>query len=239
MKAVVIGASSGIGRALAMVLSQQGCEVGLAARRVELLEEVARELPGPSVVRQIDVALTDDAMARLGALLQEMGEVDLVVLSAGIGFFNKSLEWDRESRTLGVNVNGFAAMANVAFNYFAERGRGHLVGISSVIGVRGSGLLPAYSASKAFVSNYLEGLRLLAHARRLEIAVTDVRPGFVDTPMTRGQKGMFWVSTATTAAAQIARAITAKKRTLYVTRRWALVAWLLKRLPEFLYRRLF
>jgi short-subunit dehydrogenase len=236
-RAVIVGASSGIGAALARVMSADGWELGLVSRRLDLLEELAASLPGPCVVRPIDVAGGPAAMAELDALLAEMDPVDVVVLNAGVGIANLGLAWEPEETTIAVNVTGFAAMANVAWHYFVGKGRGHIVGISSV-GKHRAGPTPSYNASKAFVSNYMEALRIKAYKRKLPIAVTDVRPGFVDTPMTRGQKGMFWVASSEVAASQIYAALRKRRRRAYVTRRWAIVAALIAFLPEFLYRKI-
>ena len=149
-KAIVIGASSGIGRALAKVLSHHGYRVGLAARRVNLLSELASELPTPSFVKGIDVANTDDAMRLLRELIAEMGDVELFVLSAGIGFVNPRLEWAKERDTIDVNVLGFTASANVIAEYLESRGSGHIVSISSIAALRGNRAAPAYNASKGF-----------------------------------------------------------------------------------------
>jgi short-subunit dehydrogenase len=131
-----------------------------------------------------------------------------------------------------VNVMGFVAPADLAMRHLAERGSGHLVGLSSVASLRGGRPdATIYGASKAFVSNYMEALRLGADLSSLDIQVTEVRPGYVDTPMTRGQPGMFWVADVETAARQIHVAIKKRKRIAYITRRWRLVAWLLKALP--------
>jgi len=237
-RAVVVGASSGIGLELARLLAQDGYEMGLVARRQELLDELAASLPTRTWVRAVDVSQADLAIAGIAGLLQEMESVDLVVLNAGIGFFNRKLKWELERATIATNVQGFAAVAGVAWSHFTERGGGHLVGMSSVASLRGGNQAPAYAASKAFVSNYLEGLASISYQRRLRIDVTDIRPGFVDTPMTRGQKGMFWVAEPRKAARQIFCAIRRRKRVAYVTRRWALVAALMRIVPHWLYRKL-
>ncbi len=156
-KAIVIGASSGIGKELAKVLSQNEYIVGLTGRRTELLTNLQSELPNASFVKRIDVSQTSEAIRLLDGLITEMNGVDLVIISAGVGFINAELEWQKEEATLNVNVSGFAAMANVAAAHFLRQGCGHLVGISSIAALRGSGDTPAYNASKAFVSNYLEG----------------------------------------------------------------------------------
>jgi short-subunit dehydrogenase len=209
-KAVVIGASSGIGRELSLLLGSSGYALGLAARRVELLEELAGKLPA-AVVRGIDVSSPHQAMERLELLIKDMGGVDLVVISAGTGHLNPELEWELELDTIAVNVTGFAAMANVAMRHFMEQGRGHLVGISSIAALRGGAAAPAYNASKAFVSNYLQGLRQKVGRLGLPITITDIQPGLVDTAMAKGE-GLFWVQSPDKAAAQIMEAIRAQKK---------------------------
>ena len=158
-RAIVIGASSGIGRALALRLAREGYAVGLAARRLPLLLELQREIGPRAFVKQMDVSDTTRAMAQLEDLIAEMGGVDLVVLDAGTGHLNPDLAWQPEEETIAVNVVGFAALANVAYRHFLGRGAGHLVSISSIAALRGGGGAPAYHASKAFVSNYMDGLR--------------------------------------------------------------------------------
>lgn len=236
-KAIILGASSGIGRELAKVLSKEGYTMGLAARRTRLLEELAAELPGPSVVRTIDVASPQSAMKAFEQLLADMGGVDLVVISAGTGHINPDLEWSLERATLEVNVSGFTAMADLAFHHFEKRGHGHLVCLSSVAAFRGSGIGPAYSASKAFVSIYADGLRQKAAKARLPIVVTDVKPGLVDTAMAKGE-GLFWVQPPEKVARQIFDLIRHRRARGIVTRRWTLVAWLMRLLPDRLYDRL-
>jgi short-subunit dehydrogenase len=235
-KAIIVGASSGIGAALARVLAGNGYTVGLLARRTDLLAKLCSELGEGAVWQACDVRQPGEAQAILKTMIDEMGGVDLVVLSAGIGFINPRLEWEREAETIEVNVTGFAALANVAVKHFIERGRGHLVGISSIAALGGSSGAPAYFASKAFVSNYLEGLSIkVARLANAAITVTDIKPGFVDTAMAQGAK--FWVASPERAAEQIFGVIRRRGRHAYVTRRWRLMAWLIRILPWFLYRR--
>jgi len=156
--------------------------------------------------------------------------------SSGTGFLNEELDWEKERDTLAVNVTGFARAAVFFMTQFARQGGGHLAGISSIAALRGSGTAPAYAASKAFVSNYLEGMRLWAARSGARITVTDIMPGFVDTDMAKGE-GLFWVASPEEAARQILRAVKKGKRLVYITRRWALVAWALRRLPEWALRR--
>jgi short-subunit dehydrogenase len=236
-RAIVIGASSGIGKELAILLSQSGFILGLMARRIDLLEELKNSLSNPVFSRRADISEYSSAMLILEGLIEELGGADLIIISSGTGFINPDLDWAMEKRTLDVNVDGFAAMANVAFRHFVQAGRGHLVGISSIAAIRGSAVAPAYSASKAFMSNYLEGLRIRARKADLPIVVTDIQPGFVDTAMAQGQ-GLFWVASPQKAARQIFTAIRRKAKHAYVTRRWSVIGWLLKALPDFLYAKL-
>ncbi len=234
--AIVVGASSGIGEALARELAADGYEVGLTARRTERLKEIGAELPTKAYVATMDVTDADHAREAFDDLVDAMQSVDLVVISAAVGHLNRDLEWEPERETIDVNVRGFAAIATAAMTHFDDRGAGHLVGISSVAAVFGNGGAPAYNASKAFVSTYLEGLRHRQAGREGDVTITTVEPGFVDTDLAMGE---FWMCSPETAARQILRAVDSGHDHVYVTRRWRLVAWLLKALPERALRRLF
>lgn len=236
-KAIIIGATSGIGKELAKVMSLNNYIVGLAGRRTHLLDELQDSLPNKSFIKNIDVAKPDDAMNQLNGLISEMEGVDLIIISSGVGFINNDLLWPNEKETIDVNISGFTAMANVAMRYFLLKGSGHLVGISSIAALRGDGSSPAYNASKAFMSNYMEGLRKKLAKLNSPIVVTDIQPGFVDTALARGE-GLFWVASPQKAAKQIFSAIERKKKHAYVTRRWRLIAWLMKTVPDFIYNRM-
>lgn len=227
-KAIVIGSSTGIGRALSKILAENGYEIGLAGRNVALMKELQERLPGRTFVRPLDLVSPQQARQALLDLIAEMGEVDLIVINSGVGTSEPS--WEEELEILAVNVVGFAVMARSAMEYFSERGSGHIVGISSISALRG--ITTAYSSSKAFDSMYMEALQFQADRLGLDVRVTDVKPGFVDTPMTEGRVGMFWVAPAEEAARQIYNAIRRRKRHVYVTRRWRLIAWVMKSLPH-------
>lgn len=235
--AIVIGASSGIGRELAKLLSRNGYALGVMARRIDLLETLRHEVDGPLMVQAIDVAQAETAMVTLEKFIEALGGVDLVVISAGTGDINPDLSWPVENETIQTNAVGFAALTNVAMRHFIKQGRGHLVGISSIAALRGGRESPAYNASKAFVSNYLEGLRAKVRKAGLPITVTDIQPGFVQTVMAKGE-GIFWAAEVDKAARQIFDAIQKHRPQAYITRRWRLVAWLIKALPGCVYERL-
>ena len=235
-KAIIMGASSGMGKELAKILSGNEYIVGLAARRIDLLSELQKELPNKSFIQQIDISKPEEAEIKFKQMINEMGGVDLVVISSGYGDLNSKLKWPPEKETIDVNVTGFALIAGIALQHFLNRGSGHLVGISSIAALRGQRSAPAYAASKAFVCNYLEGLRHIATKSRKPIFITDVQPGFVKTPMSRGNN-LFWISTAQKAASQIYVAIAKKKKHAYITKRWRIIAWVLKIVPDWIYNK--
>ncbi len=234
--AIIIGASSGIGAALARDLSSKGYRVGVAARRKQLLEALAKDLPIPALVRQIDISDPETAVAALNDLTIEMGDVGLFIISSGVGFENPDLEWKPEADTIAVNVSGFACIVGFAARYLERRGRGQLVGISSVVAIRGHGGAPAYGASKAFESSYLRSMRHRFNTKNLPVYVTEVLPGFVDTAMAKGS-GLFWVAPVEVASRQIIDAIERRKKKVYVTKRWIIVAFILWIIPDWLYKK--
>ncbi len=236
--AIIVGASSGLGRELAGILSENGYTLGLAARRVGLLNELQAKIPGESFVKRIDVSDAPEAMRLFKELIDEMGSVNLVVLSAGIGFTNKEIDdWEPCRQTIDVNVSGFVALSGVAMEHFMTQKSGHLVGISSIAALRGGREAPVYNASKAFVSNYLQGLRQFVVKHKHPITITNIQSGLVNTAMAKGE-GLFWLQPAEKAARQIFSAIRKKRNRAYITRRWRLIAWLLKILPDWIYNRL-
>lgn len=235
-KAIVVGASSGIGLELARILATQQYKVGITGRRQELLEALSQESPEAYAVQVLDNTRIDQIPGSLDALTHAIGGLDLLIISSGTGFVNQSFDFEPELTTIDTNIRGFAAVANWAFRFFEQQGHGHLVGITSIAGIRGSRLAPAYNASKAFQINYLEGLRQKADKIKGRVFVTDIRPGFVDTAMAKGD-GIFWVAPPAKAARQIMKAIALKKRKAYITRRWVVFAIILKLVPRWVYDR--
>lgn len=235
-QAIIIGASSGIGAALAHILVQDGYQVTVAARREELLNTLKSSYPEQIHVQTIDMAAIDTARQVLTELLANMQYVDLIIYAAGVGDINIALHWEKEKQTIDINVSGFTAVAGMALQYFQLQRHGHFAAISSIAALRGGRNAPAYNASKAYISNYLVGLRQKVTRLRLPIYITDIQPGFVDTAMAKGED-LFWVTPVNKAAQQIYRAIKTKKAHVYISKRWRIIAWLLKLLPGFLYHR--
>lgn len=236
-KAIVIGATSGIGKSLSEILALKGYQVGITGRREELLKSIQGQHPDRIFFRQMDVQDLPGIEQICNELVSRLGGLDLLVISAGIGEENKMLDFSIENEVIRTNVLGFTFLADWGMNFFRNQGHGHLVNISSIAGIRGNGAAPSYNATKAFQINYLEGLRLYADKCGSDICVTDIRPGFVDTAMAKGE-GLFWVAPVEKAAEQIYAAIIRKRRVVYVSKRWRFIGYLLSAIPYPLLKKL-
>jgi short-subunit dehydrogenase len=234
-KIIIIGATSGIGRALAALFAERGDVVGISGRRNELLDELQQLYPAQIHTACFDVTINSRTM-HLESLLQKTGGMDIFIYNAGIGEPSKELDWELDKKMVDINVNAFAAMSNFAFNYFLKQGHGQLVTTSSIAAIRGNSHAPAYSAGKAFQSIYFEGLYMKARRLKANIHVTDIQPGFVNTKPS--QSKLFWSATVKKAAQQIVNAIDKRKRKAYITRRWWIIAQLMKFMPGFIYHRI-
>ncbi len=237
MNVIIIGASSGIGKELVLQIAAADNQVGIIGRRAALLQEIAAQNSRHIYWEAADITQPAEFSAAFEALIATLGGLDLCVLSAGTGEINPSLDFALEEPTIRTNVLGWTNAVDRIYRYFERQGSGHLVVITSVSGVRGSRVAPAYNASKAYQINYAEGLRQKAAKAGLPIQITDIRPGLVDTRMAKGE-GLFWVMPIEKCTRQILRAIRRRRATAVVTRRWQIVAWVLKRLPEVIYRKL-
>ena len=231
-RAIVIGASSGIGREVAKLLIQEGWTLGVAARRVEMLQDI-----GNVEVEQIDVT-TEDAPARLRSLIEKLGGMDLFFYASGIGKQNRELQQDIEMATMQTNALGFTRMIGEAYRYFAEQGAGHIAAITSIAGTKGLGPAPAYSATKAMQNVYLQALEQQAHARGLRIRFTDIRPGFVDTALLSGDFHYPMMLKPQKVACEIIRAINAHEHVRVIDWKYRLLTAVWRTIPIFLWRRI-
>ncbi len=236
--ALVIGATSGIGAGIAERLALSGYHVGITGRRVEMLQALESKHSSSFVSFEHDVNSMESTNQCWAFFIERFNnKIDLVVHCAGIGFENPELHWDLEAQTIETNVKGAAYIYNLAYKQFIKQQFGHLVGISSIAGLRGNRGAPAYFASKAFQNNYLESLYFKTkETPGNNIFVTDIRPGFVDTKMALGE-GIFWMATVDKACDQIIKAIVARKRRVYISHRWNFIAWVLKVVPSWLQRK--
>lgn len=234
--ALVTGASSGIGRALAKALAAEGCKVGLVARRREQLESLAAEIAsagGTAAVGVADISDRGQTLAGIGEVTAKLGPVDLLVANAGVGaptFLNPMNVSDVE-KMFRVNVLGVVYALEAVLPEMLKRRRGHVAAVSSLAAYKGLPGESGYSSSKAAVNNYMEGLRI--HLRDRGIAVTTICPGFVKTPMTEVNKfEMPWLLEADDAARRIVRALKRKKKVFNFPWQLSLLMKLLAWLPD-------
>jgi len=236
-KVIIIGATSGIGREVALIYIAQGWKVGVAGRREAELEALRGAYPEQVSVQALDVT-KEDAPQKLQALIEQVGGMDVFLLSSGIGKQNPTLETGLELATAATNVEGFIRMTNAAFHYFEQQGHGHLAVISSIAGTKGLGAAPAYSATKGFQNIYMDALDQLARMKKLNIRFTDIRPGFVATPLLNNQKKYPMLMDAPIVALDIVSAIEKKKRVAIIDWKFRLLVGFWRLIPKWIWLRL-
>ncbi len=234
---IIIGATSGIGRALFEKYAAGGNRIGIVGRRTHLLDELLQEHPDTTVTATADITKQDETERAIDALHSELKHIDLAIVCSGTGDINASLDYDMERPTIDTNITGWTYVIDTLYNIFVQQGHGHLVAITSAGGLRGEPMAPAYSASKAYQINYMEALRKKAYKSGNHIHVTDIRPGLVNTAMAKGE-GLFWVMPVEKVAHQIVAAIRKQKSKAYVTKRWHILAIINKNLPFSIYKKM-
>ena len=244
LRAVIIGASSGIGESLGRLLADQGYLVALVARREDRLNEIRDQINSKTqgspraFCYQHDVTHYEEAPELLQQIASDLGGLDLFVYLAAfqppmtVSEFNFS----KDKEMFEVNIVGAMAWLGQAAHRFAIAGSGHIVGVSSIAGERGRRLNPGYNSSKSALNTYLEGLR-----NRLSqngVAVTTIKPGFVDTALLANASKTMWVISPEKAAEGILKAIRSRKQVSYIPGRWRLVSLIITHIPSFIFRRL-
>lgn len=235
--AIIVGATSGIGYEIALLLLQEGWKLGIAGRRKENLEALQALYPDQVCIRSIDIR-QPIADKELEALIDHLGGMDLFLQSSGIGFQNYALDPEIELNTLETNGTGFTRMVTCAFRYFLKKGNGHLAVISSIAGTKGLGIAPAYSATKRFQNTYLDALEQLARMHRVPIRFTDIRPGFVATGLLNDGKHYPLLMTPAYAARKIVSALHRKKRIAVIDYRYRILVFFWRLIPAWLWKRL-
>ena len=231
MKAIIVGASSGIGLEIAKQLLAEGWYLGIAARREEALLALKETAPDRIEVMTIDITHSD-ASERLLSLIERLGGMDLYFHSSGIGKQNRTLEPDIELQTMQTNAVG------TAYRYFAERGKGHIAAITSIAGTKGLGPAPAYAATKALQATYLQALEQQAHQRGLDIRFTDIRPGFVDTALLSGSFRYPMMLHPESVARDIVNSIHKHRHVRIIDARYRVLTFFWRLVPNFIWRRL-
>ena len=240
MKAIIIGATSGLGREIAFNLLREGWHVGIAGRRDELLKEIADSAEfGTNVVyERIDIT-SEDAIHSVERLLSKLGDIDLFVNVSGVGFQNPSRDSTIEKNIFDVNGYGFMRMVDWAYNYFMRTNRpGHIAIISSIAGTKPLGTAAAYSATKRMQSHYITALSQLARMEHLNIRFTDIRPGFAATDILNPNKHYPMMMTKEYAGRLATRAILKKKRVAIIDWKFAILTLFWSLIPRCIWERL-
>ena len=235
MNILIIGATSGIGRVLFEKYVSEGNHLGIVGRRTNLLDELQLQHPYNTFTFAADITKQNEIGQAIHTLCGELGNIDIAIVCSGTGELNPSLDYALEHPTIETNVKGWTFVIDTLYHIFEKQGYGHLVAITSIGGLRGEPMAPAYSATKAYQINYMEALRKKAFKSGGHVTVSDIRPGLVDTAMAKGE-GLFWVMSVDKVAHQIYAAIRRKKLKAYVTKRWHVLGIINKNLPFFLYR---
>lgn len=233
---VIVGASSGIGKEVALLYMKAGWKVGIAARREEALKELQARYPGQVETEIIDV-MQEDAADKLIQLIRRTEGADIFLLCSGIGFQNPDLNPEIELRTVRINTEGFVRLTDAAFHYFEQNGGGHIAVISSIAGTKGLGIAPAYSATKRFQNTYIDALEQLAHLKKLSIRFTDIRPGFVDTDLLKGRNYPLLMHREQVCR-RIVQAIGRKKRVVIIDWKYRVIVFFWRMIPRRLWKML-
>jgi len=243
LRALIIGASSGMGAALARRLAREGYSVALVARRRAPLVALAKEIDGAAGETRAlayvhDVRKYDQVPALLHRIVADLGGLDLVVYAAGVnyppGLTSYNFKQDREM--LETNLIGAFAWLHPIAAMFQSAGRGQIVGISSVAGDRGRVGNPGYNTSKAGLTTYLEALR--NRLTRRGVNVITVKPGFVKTDMLQAAQKVMFPITAEKAADDIYRAIRARRQQIYTPWFWTWLMLVVRNIPSVIFRRM-
>lgn len=241
-RALIVGASSGMGEELARLLAREGCQVALVARRADELARIAGEInatgAGKALFYAHDVREYECVPALFQKIALDLGGLDAVFYVAGVQprIAPDEYDFEKDRLTIEVNVLGAVAWLNEAAQRFARAGAGTIVGISSVAGDRGRRGYPVYCTSKAAMNTYLEALR--NRIGRFGVSVVTVKPGPVDTPMTKGMDKLPMLISPQQAAASILAAAKRGVHTAYIPGKWRLVMWILRSIPSFLFKKL-
>ncbi len=237
-KVIIMGASSGMGYAVAEALASRGVRVGIAARHTSSMRMLKDKYPLYVEYESIDITKRD-ASTKLKSLIEKTGGMDIYFHVAGIGYENLLLDPEREVDIVNTNAAGFARMICCAYRYFRDNGiKGQIAAITSVAGTKGIGRLSAYSSSKKFDQWYLDALEQLAHEEGADISFTDIRPGWVRTPLVPDDRKFPMEMTVEYVLPYIIRAIVKKKRVEVIDWRWNALVGAWRNIPNAVWTRM-
>lgn len=235
---IIVGASSGIGRGLAEAFASRGVKVGIAARNTDSLKELKGKYPDAIHYESIDITKSD-APHKLYQLIERLGGMDIYIHASGIGRDNPDLNPGLEAEVVETNTVGFARMISAAYGYFRSRkSGGQIAAITSVTAVKGIGDMAAYSASKKFDATYLRAIEQLSNMQKAGVYFTDIRPGWVRTPLIGEAAAKPMEMTVEHVVPLIIKAIVRRKRVAYIDWRWDLLARVWNLIPDSLWVRI-
>ena len=241
-KAIIIGATSGIGRAVAIRLLEKGWTVGISGRRSDALEDIASRYER-AVPQQMDIT-TPDAVSTLDSLLELVGPPDLFLHVSGVGYQNPALDEDRELLMVRTNCEGMVRIVTHFINYVKSSGeysnerKAQIGVVTSVAGTAGLGVAPAYSATKKMQSTYLSALSQLVRMERLPVCLSDIRPGFVATAFLNPEKKYPMMITVDDAATHILKGLERKKRVIIFDWKYKCLTFIWKLIPRPIWERM-
>ncbi len=236
---LITGASSGIGRGLALELARRGARAGLLARRGDLLREVVEEIQshgGKAIALPADVTDANAVRAAAGKLRNEFGPMDLLIANAGVGatIAARNLESEGVAKVFSVNVIGVVNCVTAVIPQMIERGRGQLAVISSLAAYRGLPKSAAYCSSKAAISSLFESLRLDLQPQGIDVTI--IHPGFIKTQLTAGRQAKLpFLLEVDEAANRMIRAIEKRKKSYAFPWPLATLVRIGMVMPNFLY----
>ena len=241
--AIIIGATSGIGRELAVRLAQDGWKVGAAGRRGERLEELQAQFPAGIICTQVLDITKADATQALDALLQKTGAPDLFLHVSGVGRQNPLLDESIEIKVIDTNCSGMVRTVSHFINYvkdskaFDEHHKAHIGVVTSVAGTAGMGISAAYSASKKMQSTYITAMVQLSRMEHLPIIFSDIRPGFVATDILDPIHHYPLLMTVDEAATHILKGLRRRRRIITFDWRFRVLTALWRLIPRCLWER--
>lgn len=235
-RVVIVGGTSGIGIEAVKRFREKGWIVGVAGRNKEVLDQLSSEY-GEGVVCQVIDVRDEKAGGQLIQLSDAIGGMDVFLLSSGIGSSNMELDQSIEMATVETNALGFVRLIDAAYHYFKQMGGGHIAAITSVAGTKGLGSAPAYSATKRFQNHYLDCLAQLSRMTDSKIKITDIRPGFVNTPLLKKKKYPLLMEAKPVSEALV-NAIIKEKRVVVIDWRYRLLVAVWRRIPRWVWERL-
>ncbi len=237
-RAVIMGATSGMGQEVASILAGKGWKIGVAGRREEKLKELQQLFPQNIEYQVIDIE-KENAPEHLLSLIDKIGGMDLYFHGSGVGWHNGELDLSKELKTVSTNALGFTRMVDSAWHYFRQKGEGHIAVISAIAGVKGLGPAPSYSATKSFDNTYIQALAQLSRSSGLKIRFTDIRPGFVDTPLLDTSKHHYpMLMDQKKVARKIVRAVERKKRVAVIDWRYRILVFFWRLIPNCIWERI-